>query len=588
MSKEIVKLNDHTGIDLPKLLESRMLLQANSGGGKSWAIRRIVEQSFGKTQIIIIDVEGEFSTLREKYDFVLAGKGGDTPADPRSAALLARRLLELKVSAIIDIYELPNHEKRQFVKLFLDALVHAPKELWPVNYAGCLVVVDEAHRFAPEKGQSEALQAVESLTSLGRKRGLCAILATQRISKLHKDAAAECNNKMIGRSSLDIDMSRAAEELGFNTKEQKLSLRDLEAGEFYVFGTAISKEVKKITVGEVHTTHRLTKKQKIKLIPPTAKIKALLPQLSDLPAEAKKEAATMESLKAENAGLRQQLRVAGTAKNFDPKDYTPNDQAARMVNEAVARAEKEFERHRAIIVKNFIGIKHRFESFMQAGQKITELFNGTETIADETPNYPLPQDFKRTIKRVEVKPLKPIITPLNQAIVKPIDQTFPDTETSEVKIQGGALRMLTVLVSRYPTKLTKSQLGTFAKMKARGGSFGTYLSTLKSAGLIAADNGYLQATETGIEFLGEQPAPPQTSDEVIEMWRNNLQGGARRMFDALVQVYPQGYSKEELGGAAEVQPSGGSFGTYLSILRSNDLVEVSGGNIKASDNLFQL
>src|SRR5258708_3924488 len=137
-------INNEQNIDLEKLIDGKLLIQANSGGGKSWAIRRLLEQSHGKVQQIILDSEGEFATLREKYDYILAAKGGDTPAEPRSAALLAHRLLELKVSAIIDLYELHPHERKRFVKLFLDALINAPKELWHP----CLVVIDEAHTFA--------------------------------------------------------------------------------------------------------------------------------------------------------------------------------------------------------------------------------------------------------------------------------------------------------------------------------------------------------------------------------------------------------------------------------------------------------
>src|SRR6266567_2182058 len=114
-------LNDKVFIDLPTLLKTRLLVQANSGGGKSWLIRRILEQSQGKVQQIVIDLEGEFATLREKYDYVLAGKDGDTPAEPRSAHLLAKRLLELNVSAIIDLYELHYQDRKQFVRLFLES-----------------------------------------------------------------------------------------------------------------------------------------------------------------------------------------------------------------------------------------------------------------------------------------------------------------------------------------------------------------------------------------------------------------------------------------------------------------------------------
>src|SRR5258708_35522864 len=96
-----IYLNRSVRIDLPTLLDTRLLVQANSGGGKSWLLRRLLEQSHGKVQQIVIDLEGEFATLREKYDYVLAGKEGDTPADPRNAGLLAKRPLELNGSASI-------------------------------------------------------------------------------------------------------------------------------------------------------------------------------------------------------------------------------------------------------------------------------------------------------------------------------------------------------------------------------------------------------------------------------------------------------------------------------------------------------
>src|SRR5581483_11250763 len=143
--KEAIALNNQIHINLPKLIESRALIQANSGGGKSWAIRRIIEQAFGKVQIIVLDPEGEFTNVREKYDFVYCGKGGDAPVDRRSASLLAHRLLELKASAIVDLYELPPQERKNFVRVFIDAMVNAPKELWPINYGGCLLILDEAH-----------------------------------------------------------------------------------------------------------------------------------------------------------------------------------------------------------------------------------------------------------------------------------------------------------------------------------------------------------------------------------------------------------------------------------------------------------
>ena len=71
--------------DLDRLIASRLLIQANSGGGKTRTIRRLLEQTHGKVQHLVIDPEGEYQTLRKRFDYVLAApKGGDTAAHPRT------------------------------------------------------------------------------------------------------------------------------------------------------------------------------------------------------------------------------------------------------------------------------------------------------------------------------------------------------------------------------------------------------------------------------------------------------------------------------------------------------------------------
>src|SRR3990167_5483496 len=378
-------------MSLSKLIDSKLLIQAKSGGGKSWLIRRILEQTHGKVQQIILDPEGEFGTLREKYDYILAGKGGNTPAEPRSAALLAKRLLELQVSAIIDLYELHPQERKHFVRLFLEALVNAPKELWhPV-----LVVIDEAHTFVPEKGESEAANAVIGLASLGRKRGFGAILATQRISKLHKDAAAECNNKLIGRTGLDIDRKRAGEELGFTGKDEFISLRSLKTGEFYAFGPAISDEVIKVEVGEVQTSHpKAGSRSLTHVVPPTDKIKKILGKLADLPAEAHKEAQSVADLKAELT----QLKRHRCEKVVEPKT----------------------------IEKSVLKDTH-----------ITRL----EKVANEL--LVAIKGVRQTPTRLPVQPIKKAFT-----FREPYRPKLEEENNLEVKVTGGAMRMLKVLVSR--------------------------------------------------------------------------------------------------------------------------------------------
>src|SRR5512141_2949971 len=160
MSKIIIGTSGgkNVSMDLDPLLRTRLLIQANSGKGKSWLLRRIAEQLFGKVQVIIIDPEGEFATLREHFDYVLVGKGGETAAHPRIAAMTAQRILELRACAVCDLYEMKPSERHAYVKNFLDALTDAPKSLWHPM----VVILDEAHVYCPEKGagESEASEAV--------------------------------------------------------------------------------------------------------------------------------------------------------------------------------------------------------------------------------------------------------------------------------------------------------------------------------------------------------------------------------------------------------------------------------------------
>lgn len=115
-------------VDLDRLVASRALIQANSGGGKSRAIRQLLEETHGRVQHLVIDPEGEFPTLRERFDYVLAAKqGGEALASPRYASKLCRRLVELGASAVLDLYELPLDDRRAFVRLFLTELMGLPR-----------------------------------------------------------------------------------------------------------------------------------------------------------------------------------------------------------------------------------------------------------------------------------------------------------------------------------------------------------------------------------------------------------------------------------------------------------------------------
>jgi protein-arginine kinase activator protein McsA len=159
-----------------------------------------------------------------------------------------------------------------------------------------------------------------------------------------------------------------------------------------------------------------------------------------------------------------------------------------------------------------------------------------------------------------------------------------------VTLIAGERKMLEVLAQFHPGIRTKSQLGSLSGYTPSGGTFGTYLSTLRKNGLIKEDRlGALSITDVGLDwFGGKRPKAPASTEELLEMWRGKLMQGERKMLDVLVERYPKDISKQELGELTGYTHTGGTFGTYLSTLRRNCLAITDDETVKASEALFEL
>jgi len=244
------------GISLKKLIEGRLLIQAASGAGKSWTLRRIMEQTAGLVQQILIDPEGEFRSLAKEYEMVVVDA---TKLDPAAMAVAASRAREHQISLLVDLSELDREDQMKMFAAFVVALIDAPKAHWHP----CLVAVDEAHLFAPFGGQATeatsvrkaAIGALVDLMSRGRKRGLCGAIATQRLARLSKSVISEVHNFLIGINTLDLDIRRAAETIGWDARRAFDQLPTMSPGEFVAVGPAFSQASVIAKVGPVVTEH---------------------------------------------------------------------------------------------------------------------------------------------------------------------------------------------------------------------------------------------------------------------------------------------------------------------------------------------
>jgi uncharacterized protein DUF87 len=553
-------------LSLDILMKTRLLVQANSGGGKSWLLRRLAEQLFGKVPVLIIDPEGEFSTLREKFGFVLVGKGGETPADARSAALVAHKLLELRASAVCDLYELKPHERHHWVKLFLEGLINAPKNLWRPT----VIILDEAHVFCPEgkAGESEASGSVVDLATRGRKRRFCVVMATQRLGKLRKDATAELLNRLVGPTFEDVDLERAADLLSVAAADKRdffTQMRMLPPGNFFALGRAICLYRTLLQVGPVTTSHEIEDARfGIDAPPAPEAVRALMPKLSDLPKQAEDKARTEAELRREISRLNNELKEARTEKAPEPSKEVIKE--ISLIKPAdVARLEKVAAR------------AHTFSELLAT----ILLAVSKKNVSPEAPaRAPPPRKvFMRaanSARRFLASPAQSVSVGNGFKVEHGAGEMFTGTlPIGERKILGACIQ--------YPEGVARRALTVLTGYKRS--SRDAYIARLKDKGFVVTEGDAVMATKEGGEAHPDaEPLP--TGAALQAYWRERLPQGELAMFDLIVAAYPEPVDRERLTEATNYQRS--SRDAYLARLRARELINEPGrGMVRANEELFE-
>jgi hypothetical protein len=269
-------------LDLEELLATRLLVQGNSGSGKSHLLRRLLEESAGLVQQVVVDPEGDFVTLSDAFGHVSIDAAQYSLDE---VAGMAARVRERRASVVLNLEGLDIEGQMRCASAFVGGLFEAPREHW----YPALVVVDEAQLFAPavagevsEEARRSSLGAMTNLMCRGRKRGLAGVVATQRLAKLAKNVAAEASNFLMGRTFLDIDMLRAADLLGMERRQAE-AIRDLERGQFLALGPAVSKRPVNIRIGPVRTAGKSASPALLPLPSLGSEVADLLPAPGEAP-----------------------------------------------------------------------------------------------------------------------------------------------------------------------------------------------------------------------------------------------------------------------------------------------------------------
>jgi len=245
----VLNTDEQFCLDIESVVTGRTFIASITRMGKSWTDRKIVECCFGHAGIIIIDPEGEYASLREKFAFLIIGK--DIPLQLETAEFMAEEILKTKTSVIIDLSMVEDDEfGKEYVNKFLRRFFF----LETTARQPYLVVVEEAEDFAPEKGiaTETCLHALINIVKKGGKRGIGAIFIAHRPAWVSKGILSQCANKAIGKvESTDF---KALENYARVPSETIERLPSLGPGEFCFTGDWI-KRTTFVKIGQVQTTH---------------------------------------------------------------------------------------------------------------------------------------------------------------------------------------------------------------------------------------------------------------------------------------------------------------------------------------------
>jgi hypothetical protein len=159
---------------------------AKRRAGKSYAMRRLVEQLFkAGQQVVLVDPKGDQWGLRSSADgkseglpfVILGGERGDVKLEVGAGEVVAKLVVEERVSIVLDLSLFRKHEVATFMTAFLENLYRLKaKEIYRTPV---MLVMDEADAIAPQKpqkGEERMLGAAEDIVRRGGQRGIGAYL----------------------------------------------------------------------------------------------------------------------------------------------------------------------------------------------------------------------------------------------------------------------------------------------------------------------------------------------------------------------------------------------------------------------------
>ncbi len=415
--------------------------------GKSYTATYIAEQLMeNNIPIIAFDPIGVWRHLKtgnkgKGFPIVVAGDNGDLPLTPESAPDIVRAAMRENVSLVIDLYSmaLSKADWKKIVEQCIRLLLYENK-----NCGLRHIFIEEAAEFCPQRvrpDEGRVYAEIEKLARMGGNASLGYTLINQRAEEVNKAVLELCDclflHRQKGRHSLTalgkwLDVADTS-----NSKEIINSLPSLGQGECWIWQQG-SHKPQRIKIPEKKTFHPDRRNPLVTSAGVTADVSLFVQRM-------KKSLSQTSAIKK---GLSQ---ITSPDKNKTiAMPVKNNDTEIAALKNEIADLELQC---------SDLNIQFTEEKTLrkQAEQKLEAV---KKMLA---PQY---EQMKNIFAEADT--------------VESADNTMWDVWLN--KLTGKNRDMLQVLIDRK--RVSRNQLGLLVGMSANSGSFNTYLSKIKSLGLV--------------------------------------------------------------------------------------------------------
>lgn len=553
-------------LELPdELVVEKQAILAMSGAGKSNAAVVMAEAMYDAgLPWVVIDPKGDWWGVRAGRGGrgeglrvpVLGGLHGDVPLEATAGKVIANLIASKRLTCVLDVSEFDTRQDLfRFLADFAETLLK--RNTQPLH-----VFAEEADDYLPqvarEKGNlPRCLGAWQRLVKRGRQRGIGSTLITQRSASINKDVLNMTDTLIVMRTVGIADRKTVKDWVTAHDGNEELlaSLPSLGDGEAWVYSPQKLRLNQRIRFNRRRTFDSGA-------TPLLGEKASKVATLSDIDLDALKDemADTIERQRADDPNLlRQRIKELERDLAKRPKE-TETVEVERVVEVEVPVLEP--------------GVLERLEELLSPGAGL--LGEVQELMLKQRMRVEGELDAARRPAPARAAPAAPARAP---APHRPAREAAP--VDGDARLGKAERKVLTAILNQPGA--SKDEISLLTGYRPTASTIGVALSNLRRAGLVELDT--TTATDAGREWLGDDYEPLPSGPALLTYWRDTLgrDNFDRKTFDLLVEIYPQGVTKEFVQDTLRSSRTASTIGVSLAKLKKLRLLEKFGSDWRASE-----